>query len=167
MERSTLSAGRGGPSDSRSPPPVVLSESGLVLPPPLVLRPILHTTRRDQYSGRSGSPGLDWSLQGPSGRSPADGAAIGHLASGGRHGSHDRCQGSAFTRRTTPSSFALATKIATSSNIRTTMRPALNENRLRASTIIYARRTSRSDKSLSFPSTAESSICPIRDTIES
>jgi hypothetical protein len=31
------------------------------------------------------------------------------------------------------------------------MRPALNENRLRASTIIYARRTSRSDKSLSFP----------------
>jgi hypothetical protein len=66
-----------------------------------------------------------------------------------------------------PSSFALATKIATSSNIRTTMRPALNENRLRASTIIYARRTSRSDKSLSFPSTAESSICPIRDTIES
>jgi hypothetical protein len=50
---------------------------------------------------------------------------------------------------------------------RTTMRPALNENRLRASTIIYARRTSRSEKSLSFPSTAESSICPIRDTIES
>ena len=32
-----------------------------------------------------------------------------------------------------PSSFALATKIVTSSNMRTTMRPALNENRLRAS----------------------------------